>query len=231
MQRTILIVEDEPAIAELQRDYLEMNGYQTEIAIDGENGLELALSGKFELIVLDVMLPKLNGFEVCKKIREKLDLPILMVTARREDIDIVRGLGLGADDYITKPFKPAELVARVKAHLSRYDRLKGSGLSTTELEIRGLRLNPDSRRAFVRDEEVTLTTKEFDLLYFLAQHPNYVFSKDQLFERLWGIDSLGDTQTVTVHIRKLREKIEVDSANPVYIETLWGAGYRFRSKY
>ncbi|CQR54595.1 response regulator transcription factor [Paenibacillus riograndensis] len=229
MKRTILIVEDEPSIAELQRDYLEMNGYQTEIAVNGEQGLELSLSGKFELIVLDVMLPKLNGFEVCKRIRGELDIPILMVTARREDIDIVRGLGLGADDYMTKPFKPAELVARVKAHLSRYDRLKGRGSSTSELEIRGLRLNPDSRRAFIRDEEVSLTTKEFDLLYFLAQHPNHVFSKDQLFERLWGVDSLGDTQTVTVHIRKLREKIEEDSANPLYIETLWGAGYRFRS--
>ncbi|MDH6369907.1 DNA-binding response OmpR family regulator [Paenibacillus sp. PastF-3] len=227
MNRSILIVEDEPVIAELQRDYLEMSGYQTEIAKDGEKGLEMGLTGKFDLIVLDVMLPKLNGFEVCKKIREELDIPVLMVTARLEDIDIIRGLGLGADDYITKPFKPAELVARVKAHLSRYDRLKGRGSSTNELEIKGLRLNPDSRRAFVRDEEVTLTTKEFDLLYFLALHPNRVFSKDQLFERLWGIDSLGDTQTVTVHIRKLREKIEEDSANPLYIETLWGAGYRF----
>lgn len=227
MNRTILIVEDEPVIAELQRDYLEMSGYQTEIAKDGEKGLEMGLTGKFDLIVLDVMLPKLNGFEVCKKIRDELDIPVLMVTARLEDIDIIRGLGLGADDYITKPFKPAELVARVKAHLSRYDRLKGRGSSTNELEIKGLRLNPDSRRAFVRDEEVTLTTKEFDLLYFLVLHPNRVFSKDQLFERLWGIDSLGDTQTVTVHIRKLREKIEEDSANPLYIETLWGAGYRF----
>ena len=229
MKRSILIVEDEPAIAELQRDYLEMNGYETEIAVNGEQGLELGLSGKYELIVLDVMLPKLNGFEVCKKIRDESDVPILMVTARREDIDIVRGLGLGADDYMTKPFKPAELVARVKAHLSRYDRLKGRSSSTNELEIRGLRLNPDSRRAYVRDVEVSLTTKEFDLLYFLALHPNHVFSKDQLFERLWGVDSLGDTQTVTVHIRKLREKIEEDSANPLYIETLWGAGYRFRS--
>ena len=229
MKRMILIVEDEPSIAELQRDYLEMNGYQTEIAVNGEQGLELGLSGKFDLIVLDVMLPKMNGFEVCRKIRDRMDIPILMVTARREDIDIVRGLGLGADDYITKPFKPAELVARVKAHLSRYDRLKGHGTTTSELEIRDLRLNPDSRRAYVRDEEITLTTKEFDLLYFLAQHPNYVFSKDQLFERLWGIDSLGDAQTVTVHIRKLREKIEEDSANPMYIETLWGSGYRFRS--
>ncbi|AHV97511.1 response regulator transcription factor [Paenibacillus sabinae] len=229
MERTILIVEDEPSIAELQRDYLEMSGYRTEIAVDGEEGLELSLTGKFELIVLDVMLPKLNGFEVCKKIREELDIPVLMVTARREDIDIIRGLGLGADDYITKPFKPAELVARVKAHLARYDRLKGRRSSTNELEVREIRLDPDSRRAFVRDREVTLTTKEFDLLYFLALHPNRVFSKDQLFERLWGVDSFGDTQTVTVHIRKLREKIEVDSANPVYIETLWGAGYRFRS--
>ncbi|AIQ25400.1 response regulator transcription factor [Paenibacillus sp. FSL H7-0737] len=227
MNRTILIVEDESVIAELQRDYLEMSGYQTEIAKDGEKGLEMGLTGKYDLIVLDVMLPKLNGFEVCKKIRVELDIPVLMVTARLEDIDIIRGLGLGADDYITKPFKPAELVARVKAHLSRYDRLKGRGSSTNELEIKGVRLNPDSRRAFVRDEEVTLTTKEFDLLYFLALHPNRVFSKDQLFERLWGIDSLGDTQTVTVHIRKLREKIEEDSANPLYIETLWGAGYRF----
>ncbi|MFD1774747.1 response regulator transcription factor [Paenibacillus rhizophilus] len=229
MERTILIVEDEPSIAELQRDYLEMSGYRTEIAVNGEEGLEMSLTGKFELIVLDVMLPKLNGFEVCKKVREELDIPILMVTARREDIDIVRGLGLGADDYITKPFKPAELVARVKAHLARYDRLKGHRSSTNELEIREIRLDPDSRRAFVRDREVTLTTKEFDLLYFLALHPNRVFSKDQLFERLWGVDSFGDTQTVTVHIRKLREKIEEDSANPVYIETLWGAGYRFRS--
>ncbi|AIQ18279.1 transcriptional regulator [Paenibacillus sp. FSL H7-0357] len=229
MKRTILIVEDESSIAELQRDYLEMNGFETEIAVNGEQGLELGLSGKFELIILDVMLPKLNGFEVCKKIRDELDIPILMVTARREDIDIVRGLGLGADDYMTKPFKPGELVARVKAHLSRYDRLKGRGSSTSELEIRGLRLNPDARSAYVRDEEITLTTKEFDLLYFLALHPNHVFSKDQLFERLWGVDSLGDTQTVTVHIRKLREKIEENSANPLYIETLWGSGYRFRS--
>lgn len=228
MNKNILIVEDEPAIAELQRDYLEMSGFLTEIAVNGEEGLEKGLSGKYDLIVLDVMLPKLNGFEVCKKIRDELDIPILMVTARREDIDIVRGLGLGADDYITKPFKPAELVARVKAHLSRYDRLKGRRTSSNEVEVRELRLDPDTRCTFMRDEEVMLTTKEFDLLHFLALHPNRVFSKDQLFERLWGIDSLGDTQTVTVHIRKLREKIEPDSANPIYIETVWGAGYRLR---
>ncbi len=228
MNKNILIVEDEPAIAELQRDYLEMSGFLTEIAVNGEEGLEKGLSGKYDLIVLDVMLPKLNGFEVCRKIRDALDIPILMVTARREDIDIVRGLGLGADDYITKPFKPAELVARVKAHLSRYDRLKGGRSASNEVEVRELRLDPDTRCTFMRDEEVMLTTKEFDLLHFLALHPNRVFSKDQLFERLWGIDSLGDTQTVTVHIRKLREKIESDSANPIYIETVWGAGYRLR---
>ncbi|SET07885.1 response regulator transcription factor [Paenibacillus sp. NFR01] len=229
MKRTVLIVEDELSIAELQRDYLEMDGFQTEIAENGELGLELALSGRFDLIVLDVMLPKLSGFDLCKIVRKELDIPILMVTARKEDIDLVRGLGLGADDYITKPFKPAELVARIKAHISRYDRLKGRGNNTNELEVRDLRLNMDSRRAYVRDSEVVLTTKEFDLLYFLAQHPNHVFSKDLLFERVWGIDSLGDAQTVTVHIRKLREKIEENSANPVYIETVWGSGYRFRA--
>ncbi|WP_209859942.1 response regulator transcription factor [Paenibacillus shirakamiensis] len=229
MTRHILIVEDEPSIAELQRDYLEMNGYTTHIATDGEEGLLFALSGIYECIVLDVMLPKLTGFEVCKKIREQLDIPIVMVTARREDIDLVRGLGLGADDYMTKPFKPAELVARVKAHLSRYDRLRGRNMPTNELDMRGLRINPDSRRVYVQDVEVTLTTKEFDLLYFLVLHPNHVFSKDHLFEKVWGIEAVGDTQTVTVHIRKLREKIESDSTHSVYIETLWGAGYRFRS--
>ncbi|TJY44072.1 response regulator transcription factor [Cohnella pontilimi] len=226
--KQILIVEDERTIAELQRDYLEVNGFHTDIAANGEVGLEMALSGKYDLIVLDVMLPKMNGFDVCKQIREQMDIPILMVTARREDIDVVRGLGLGADDYLTKPFKPAELVARVKAHMNRYERLIGSRGATSEVEIRGLRLDPDSRRAFVRDEEITLTNKEFDLLHFLAIHPNRVFSKDQLFERIWGIDAMGDTQTVTVHIRKIREKIETDSANPQFIETVWGAGYRFR---
>ncbi|MFC5700276.1 response regulator transcription factor [Cohnella faecalis] len=228
MRKTILIVEDEPSIAKLQRDYLEASGFRTEIAPNGELGLERGLSGKFDMIVLDLMLPRMNGFEVCRQIRDNLDVPILMVTARREDIDMIRGLGLGADDYITKPFKPAELVARVKAHLSRYERLKGLSGLTNEVEVREIRMDPDSRRVFVRDAEVTLTTKEFELLHFLAIHPNRVFSKDQLFERIWGIDAMGDTQTVTVHVRKLREKIEADAANPVYIETVWGAGYRFR---
>ncbi|MCC3376529.1 response regulator transcription factor [Cohnella sp. REN36] len=229
MSKSILLVEDEPSIAKLQRDYLEASGFRTEIAVDGEKGLESGLSGRFDLIVLDVMLPKLNGFEVCRQIREQLDLPILMVTAKREDVDVIRGLGLGADDYILKPFKPAELVARVKAHIARYERLKGRSGATSEIEIRELRLDPDTRRVFIRDVEVSLTTKEFDLLHFLALHPDRVFSKDQLFERIWGIDAMGDTQTVTVHVRKLREKIEADPASPSMIETVWGAGYRLRA--
>ncbi|RKP58182.1 DNA-binding response regulator [Cohnella endophytica] len=227
--KTILIVEDEASIAELQRDYLEINGYRADIAENGEIGLEKGLAGNYDLILLDLMLPKMSGFEVCRLIREKKDIPILMVTAKREDIDMIRGLGLGADDYIMKPFKPAELVARVKAHLARYERLIGNKAMTNEVNIHGLRIDSDSRRVYLENEEIILTTKEFDLLHFLAIHPNRVFSKDQLFERLWGIDAIGDTQTVTVHIRKLREKIEKDSSNSRYIETVWGAGYRFRS--
>ncbi|RUS46905.1 response regulator transcription factor [Cohnella sp. AR92] len=228
-KKAILIVEDDKAIAELQRDYLEASGYRTEIADNGEKGLEQALSGQFDLVVLDVMLPRLNGFEVCKQIREEADIPVLMITASREDIDVIRGLDLGADDYMTKPFKPAEMVARIKAHLSRYERLKGVPSENRELEIRGLRIDPEARQVYVQDEEVMLTVKEFDLLHFLAVHPNRVFSKDHLFERIWGIDALGDTQTVTVHVRKLREKIEKDPSNPIYIETVWGAGYRMKA--
>ncbi|MFF2154365.1 response regulator transcription factor [Paenibacillus chitinolyticus] len=226
--KSILIVEDERLIAELQRDYLEVHGFGVDIAEDGENGLRLALTGNYDLILLDLMIPRIGGFEVCRKIREEKDIPILMVTAKKEDIDIIRGLGLGADDYITKPFKPAELVARVKAHLSRYERLIGPPKSKEEVSIRELVIQLDSRRVFLRGSEITLTTKEFDLLWFLARNPNRVFSKDHLFEKLWGMNSFGDSQTVTVHIRKLREKIELDSSNSEYIETVWGAGYRFR---
>ncbi|MDU0201736.1 MULTISPECIES: response regulator transcription factor [Paenibacillus] len=226
--KQVLIVEDEQLIAELERDYLEVNGYKVDIATDGEQGLKLGLSGEFDLIILDVMLPLLNGFEVCKQIREKYQIPILMVTAKKEDIDVIRGLGLGADDYITKPFKPGELVARVKAHLARYERLIGTKENKDEIRIQGLLIDNSSRRVFVHDQEINITTKEFDLLYFLATNPNRVFSKDHLFERIWGFDAMGDAQTVTVHIRKLREKIEVDPSNSQYIETVWGAGYRFR---
>jgi DNA-binding response OmpR family regulator len=228
MMKRILIVEDEKLIAELERDYLEVSGFQVDIAIDGEQGLRLGVNGDYDLIILDLMLPLLSGFEVCKQIREQRDIPILMVTAKKEDIDIIRGLGLGADDYITKPFKPGELVARVKAHLARYERLIGTKESKDEVRIRGLLIDHGARRVFLHEQEIILTTKEFDLFYFLAMNPNRVFSKDHLFERLWGMDALGDSQTVTVHIRKLREKLEIDSSNSQYIETIWGAGYRFR---
>ncbi|WP_424765538.1 response regulator transcription factor [Paenibacillus sp. sgz302251] len=226
--KIILLIEDDVTISELQRDYLEINGYKVDMAFDGEAGLQKSLAGLYDLIILDLMLPKMNGFEVCRKIREKKNIPILMVTSRREDIDMIRGLGLGADDYITKPFKPAELVARVKAHLARYDRLVGTPETKNDIHIRGLCIDPDTRKVFVNEREALLTTREFDLLYFLARHPDRVFSKGHLFEKIWGIDALGDLQTVTVHIRKIREKIEADSANPMYIETVWGTGYRFK---
>lgn len=226
--KRLLIVEDEQLIAELERDYLEVSGFKVDIAMDGQQGLKLGLSGEYDLIILDVMLPLLNGFEVCKQIREKHQIPILMVTAKKEDIDVIRGLGLGADDYITKPFKPGELVARVKAHLARYERLIGTKENSEEIRIHGLLIDYGSRRVFVHEQEISLTTKEFDLLYFLAMNPNRVYSKDHLFERIWGMDAMGDSQTVTVHIRKLREKIELDASSAQYIETVWGAGYRFR---
>ncbi len=226
--KSVLLIEDDAAIAELQRDYLEINGFEVQVAADGETGLAMTLSGLYDLVILDLMIPKMNGFEVCKKIREKQDIPILIVTSLQDDIDVIRGLGLGADDYITKPFKPAELVARVKAHMARYERLVGKKDVKNIIQIRDLCIDPDTRKVYVNEEETVLTTKEFDLLYFLASHPNKVFSKEHLFERIWGVDALGDMQTVTVHIRKIREKIEKDSANPVYIETVWGAGYRCR---
>jgi len=226
--KRILIVEDELSIAELERDYLEVSGFQVDLAEDGEKGLALGLTNDYHLIILDLMLPKVDGFEVCRQIRSKRNVPILIVSAKKEDIDIIRGLGLGADDFITKPFKPGELVARVKAHLSRYERLTGDWQAKDEVQIRGLLVDRGARRVFLNGKEIILTTKEFDLLTFLMTNPNRVFSKDQLFERLWGIDSMGDTATVTVHIRKLREKIEADTSNPQYIETIWGAGYRFK---
>ncbi|MGG4147345.1 response regulator transcription factor [Paenibacillus algorifonticola] len=226
--KSILLIEDDITISELQRDYLEINGYQVDMAADGETGLRMSLAGSYDLIILDLMLPKLSGFDVCKRIREKKNIPILMVSSRSEDIDIIRGLGLGADDYMTKPFKPGELVARVKAHIARYERLVGAKDVKNEIQIRGLLINPDTRKVFVNEEETVLTTKEFDLLYFLASHPDKVFSKTHLFERIWGIDALGDMQTVTVHIRKIREKTESNCAEPTYVETVWGAGYRFK---
>ncbi len=228
--KRILIIEDETSIAELERDYLEINGYQVELESSGETGLHKALTQPYDLILLDLMLPKVDGFEICKQIRSVKDIPILMVSAKKEDIDKIRGLGLGADDYITKPFSPGELVARVRAHLVRYERLSGTATSLPEeIRIRGLHLDQSARRVFVNNQEVYLTTKEFDILAYLAANPNRVFSKADLFERIWGLDSAGDIATVTVHIGKIREKIEMDTSNPQYIETLWGAGYRFKA--
>lgn len=227
--KKILIIEDESSIAELERDYLEVNGFSVDIESKGHTGLCKAKSESYDLIILDLMLPGVDGFEICKQIRNVSDVPILMVSARKEDIDKIRGLGLGADDYITKPFSPSELVARVKAHISRYERLVGNKQQRKEeISIRGLRIDKAARRVYVNGEEVILTTKEFDLLAFLAQNPNRVFSKDELFERIWGMDAVGDIATVTVHIKKVREKIEIDTSNPQYIETIWGAGYRFK---
>ncbi|MEC0227514.1 response regulator transcription factor [Paenibacillus alba] len=225
----ILIIEDEQSIAELERDYLEISGYVVDIEVSGDKGLQRALTTDYDLIILDLMLPKVDGFEICRRIRSEKDIPIVMVSAKKEDIDKIRGLGLGADDYIIKPFSPSEMVARVKAHLARYERLMGRReTKNDEVRIRGLMIDKTARRVFVNEKEVVFTTKEFDLLTHLAMNPNRVYSKEQLFDLLWGMDAMGEIATVTVHIRKLREKIEQDPSNPQYIETIWGAGYRFR---
>lgn len=226
---TILIIEDETAIAELEKDYLELSNFDVTIENDGCEGAARALNESFDLIILDLMLPNMDGFEICKIIREKKNTPIIMVTAKKDDIDKIRGLGLGADDYMTKPFSPSELVARVKAHLARYKRLTTSGMPENEMiEIRGLKIDKTARRVYINGEEKTFTTKEFDLLTFLAQHPNHVFSKEELFKEIWEMESVGDIATVTVHIKKIREKIEKSTSKPQYIETIWGVGYRFK---
>lgn len=223
----ILIIEDDVAIAEIERDYLELDGFAVEIAADGNVGLERGLSGEHSLILLDLMLPGMDGFAICRVLREQIDVPILMVTARQEDIDKIRGLGLGADDYIEKPFSPSVLVARVKAHLARYRRLTGSERTSGEIQIGGIRLNEETHRVYVDGREVELTNKEYELLLFFMLNVDVVFSREQLYERIWGWDAMGDSATVAVHINRLRKKIEQDPANPRYIVSVWGAGYRF----
>lgn len=225
----ILIIEDESAIADLEKDYLELSGFEVVIESDGTSGLARALAEDFDLFILDLMLPGIDGFEICKEIRERKNTPILMVSAKKDDIDKIRGLGLGADDYVTKPFSPSELVARVKAHLARYERLIGSNTVENDMvEIRGIKIDKTARRVWVNDEEKQFTTKEFDLLTFLAENPNHVFTKEELFKEIWDMESIGDIATVTVHIKKIREKIELNTAKPQYIETIWGVGYRFK---
>ena len=225
----ILIIEDEVSIAELEKDYLELSGFEVDMEHSGDTGLEKALKKDFDLIILDLMLPGIDGFEICRRIREKKNIPVLMVSAKKEDIDKIRGLGMGADDYITKPFSPSELVARVKAHLARYERLIGSAVRSNEIiEIRGLKIDKTARRVYINGEEKAFTTKEFDLLTFLAENPNHVFKKEELFNKIWDMESLGDIATVIVHIKKIREKIELNTSKPQYIETIWGVGYRFK---
>ena len=225
----ILIIEDEVAIADLEKDYLELSGFEVVIENAGDSGLARALAEEFDLIVLDLMLPGIDGFEVCRQIRQKKDIPVIMVSAKKDDIDKIHGLGLGADDYMTKPFSPSELVARVKAHMSRYNRLVNTSQKQNDvIEIRGIRIDKTARRVYIDGEEKNFTTKEFDLLTFLAENPNHVYTKEELFREIWDMDSIGDIATVTVHIKKIREKIEGGTSKPQYIETIWGVGYRFK---
>lgn len=230
MMNRILIVDDDLLTAELEKDYLELSGFEVVIESNGKDGLEQALNGDFNLIILDIVLPGIDGFEICKRVRAASEIPILIVSARNEDIDKIRGLGTGADDYVTKPFSPGELLARVKAHLDRYNRLIGGGMETQNevITMGGLKIDRTARRVHVNGVEKSLTTKEFDLLYFLAKNPNRVFSKEELLQEVWEMDPVGaDIATVTVHIKKIREKIEENSQSPRYIETVWSVGYRF----
>lgn len=228
--KKILIIEDEEAIAMIEQDYLELSDFETEVVSDGASALQKLNDNSYDLILLDLMLPGgMSGYDVCKKIRGQVDIPIIMVTAKTESLDKVLGLELGADDYLTKPFDPAELVARVKANLNQYERLKGQTAQAEEkLAIgNGIVMELGSYKVTKDGKELRFPNKEFELLRFLAQNPNYVYSKEQLFEKIWGYDYIGDPATVAVHINRIREKIEQDSNNPKLIETVWGVGYRF----
>lgn len=227
--KRILIIEDDEAIAAIERDYLVLGGFEVEIAGTGGDGIAMGRFGRFDLILLDLMLPGIDGFSVCRTLRETLDIPILMVTARQEDIDKIKGLGMGADDYITKPFSPNVLVARIKANLAQYDRLKNTEKQEkAQIQMGNILLQQDSRRVFVDGTEVELKNKEYELLLFLMSNADIVFSKETLYERIWGYEAMGDNATVAVHINRLREKIEQNPSQPRYIQTVWGAGYRFR---
>lgn len=228
MKKRILIVEDDDDIASIERDYLEVGGYEVKVEENGTAGLTEALTGDYDLILLDIMLPGMDGFQIVRKLRDKIDIPIMMVTARRSDIDKIRGLGFGADDYIEKPFSPGVLVARVKSQLAQCERLKGTGERRKKISIGGITLEPDTHRIFVRGEEKVLPNKEFQLLEFLMVHADVVFSRESLYTRIWGMDSLGNTSTVPVHINRLREAVEEDPSDPKHILTIWGVGYKFK---
>lgn len=227
--KQVLIIEDDNNIAALERDYLQLNGYKVDIEQDGVSGLKRALLGVYDVVVVDLMLPGKDGYEIVKAIRDKFEIPIIIVSAKNEEIDKIRGLGFGADDYLTKPFSPAELVARIRSHIMRYERLSGKKVTLEIISHKAMEIQTDSHKVFVNGKEIFLTTKEYELLVFLASNPNIVFTKDQIFSSIWGEDYCGDTATVAVHIQKLRKKIEKDSGNPEYIETIWGTGYRFNS--
>lgn len=227
MSKKILIIEDDADIAAIERDYLEISGYEVEICAKGSDGMEKSLSGNFDLIILDIMLPEMDGFEVCKNIRSKIDIPIMMLTARKSDIDKIRGLGFGADDYIEKPFSPSVLVARVKSQLAQYERLKGSA-DANKIILGNIILESDTHQVFVNDKEIFLPNKEFQLLEFLMTNANIVFSREILYDRIWGMNSFGNTSTVAVHINRLREAVELDPAKPKHLITVWGVGYKFK---
>lgn len=224
----ILIIEDDKSISEIQKDYLEMSGYIVKCAYDGKSGLDFLKEQSFDLVVLDLMLPQVDGMEILRLLGEQKDYPIVVLSAKDEEMYKIKALNLGADDYITKPFSMGEFVARIKGHLKLYEKFKNASVSHKSITVRNLTIDEEDRRVFISDKEIILTQKEFELLLFMAQNPNRVFSKEQLFERIWGFDALSDTTTVTVHISKIRDKIETDPSKPQYIETVWGIGYRFK---
>ncbi len=229
----ILIAEDDKNISRLEKDYLETNDFYVDVVHSGTKAVECAIQGDYDLVILDLMLPGCDGYQVCKKIRDKINIPIIMVTAKTDSIDVIKGLGLGADDYITKPFDPAQLVARVKSHLRRYDRLVNSPKiekSGDYICVANLKIMVNSWKVYKDGQEIKLPNKEFELLRFLAENPDTVFSKEQLFQKIWAMDYAADTATVSVHINRIREKIEKDARNPVIIETVWGVGYKLNSK-
>ncbi|MCM0080541.1 response regulator transcription factor [Geomonas sp. Red32] len=225
--KKVLLIEDDLDIAELERDYLQLNGYHTDIVQEGGAGLKLATSGRYDIVVVDLMLPGVGGYDIIREIRKNQEIPVIVVSAKNEDIDKIRGLDIGADDYLTKPFSPAEFVARIKSHLKRYERLKGNAPGQEVILNKGLEINTASHQVLVNGKEVQLTTKEYEILVFLASHPNIVFTKERLLDAVWGNEYYGDTATIAVHIHKIRKKIEADPVEPVYIETIWGTGYRF----
>ncbi|HHX61408.1 MAG TPA: response regulator transcription factor [Epulopiscium sp.] len=225
--KRILIIEDDKSISEIQKDYLEMSGYQVVCAFDGNSGLECIKNEDFDLIILDLMLPKKDGFDILREISATKEMPVLIVSAKSDEIFKIKGLNLGADDYITKPFGMGELVARVNSHIKTYERFKHTP-NTKLITVESLSINKQDRRVYIDDLEVFLTQKEFDLLLFLVENPNRVYNKEDLFERVWGYDSLSNASTITVHIARIREKIEANTEGRQYIETVWGAGYRFK---